>query len=283
MIHSLAILLKGAVLVSDSPDEIVEEEPVSLKESDTEIIAGLTNCLVPKKGIISPGLQILGALAQLMIDYADIKGGGDRKVETDANDNLNSVCYSFLVNIYLSNLYFNLSQIDSEDNFDYTYYKTLVKYIRIYFTKFTDSIDRVRILYKTLTIHPSIPDTVRFLAEQICIDSIGYESDTITNMVGVEMKDDEMENVEMMDIDTEINIDNMSFSESKENMLKYLQKEFEVIAIIDNSEKILQLSKTLKRKKMLNNNSLNMVARSPTRKKHRGPIQTPPRSTSPVH
>lgn len=272
MIHSLALLLKAVTPVSDSPDEIIEEEVVSLKESDVEIIAGLTNYLVPKGGIVSTGLQILGGLSQLMLDYADMKGGA-RIID----DNLESVCYSFLINIYLSNLYFNLSQIDSEDNFDYVYYKTLVEYIRKCFNKFRDSFNRVKILYKTLTSDPLVPDSTRFLAEQICIDSIGYESSNITKIVGINIGD----------IDSEMNDNNMNFSESKEDMLKYLQKEFEVIALVDNKGKLIQKLKSMKRQKnnKVNNEGNNSLIgyHSPTRKKHRGQINTPPRSTSPVH
>jgi hypothetical protein len=259
LIHTLAVLLKGVKSVYEIEGEAeavaeavaeAEAEPVAeapkLTESDAEIIADLTNSLVPEDGEIIEGTQVLGALAQLIADYRYVDyrnnndasiGGGKREIGAN---HLTNIGFSFLINIFLSKMYSNLSEIDSHNNFDYFYYKQLIAYIQVYFAEFPDARDRAYILYVFLTKNHNLPSSVLYLANQISIDAIGgsgkdlYKMNQrkfINKITPAELK---------RRVRTKFNTHILTtFARSKRGLLKYLQEQFEEVKILEEEEEDL--------------------------------------------
>lgn len=251
LIHTLAVLLKGVKSVYEIEAEpgIAEAEAVAvaeavapkLAESDAEIIAELTNSLIPEDGEIIEGTQVLGALAQLIADYRYVDyrdnndvsiGGGKREIKAN---HLTNIGFSFLINIFLNKIYSNLSEIDSHNNFDYFYYKQLIAYIQVYFAEFPEARDRAYILYVFLSKNHNLPSSVLYLAEQISIDAIGgsgkdlykmRQRKFINKIVPAELK---------RRVDTQF-YKHINFARSKKALLKYLQEQFEEVKIVEEED-----------------------------------------------
>jgi hypothetical protein len=264
MIHSLATLVKAIKSPHEDFPDMAEAVMTVTDENDVEAIAAFTNILVPEEGEIIEGRQALGALAQLIADYryvdfqpdreeGDItEGGGTRTIKANPLTNVET---SFLINIYLNVLYGNLSEMDS-DNFDYDYYKDLIIYINIYFSKFVHAKDRLYILYKKLS-------KISFLSTVISREAIGYEAKHLGKLFSIgrlnKFRIDENDITRLRDEFT-----------TKDMLLKYLHSEFEKVEIErDEAGPVQTPNRGSTRKRKLNSSALNTPKTVKTRKYNR--------------